>query len=683
FVEKASKMPGHIAVFGHGRTRTNIHITYLQLNEQSNQLAGLLIEKGVVSDTIVGIMMERTIEMIIGIFGILKSGGAYMPIDPGYPQQRIHYMLKDSGAKLLAVANDQEGTKVRRGEDEKIFLESIIYDSNYLKECPRRGLHHSSFDITRIHHTNHLAYIIYTSGTTGQPKGSLIEHRNVVRLLFNDKFQFDFNDRDIWTLFHSICFDFSVWEMYGALLYGGKSVIVPKMTARDTRGFLGLLVREAVTVLNQTPSAFYNLINEALNPRQQGKELYIKYVIFGGEALGPLKLKDWLEKYPHTRLINMFGITETTVHVTYKEITKAEIELSASNIGKPIPTLSIYILDPYLKPVPLGVPGEICVSGKGVCRGYLSRVELTEEKFIGNPYKRGDRLYRSGDVGRFLVTGDIEYLGRIDHQVKIRGFRIELGEIENRLLHYDGIKDVVVLAEGAEAEKYLCAYIVPHKEFTITELRAHLAAKLPDYMIPAYFARLGKIPLTPNGKIDRKALPDIHNSDGLWEEAASPTTETEEKLAGLWETVLGPGKQAGINADFFHSGGDSIKAVRLINAINTGLSTNLKIADIYIHGTIKKLASLIDIIDRDKIQHVYTAEELEIALTEIDTLKNRLMDILEFPAGIEDVYPMSDIQEGMVYHSLKEKEAALYHDQMVYQPVIKNFKPEILKKAFI
>ncbi|MCU0289745.1 MAG: amino acid adenylation domain-containing protein, partial [Acidobacteria bacterium] len=617
----------------------------------------VLIEKGVLPDNIVGIMMERSIEMIIGIFGILKAGGAYLPIDPSYPQERIDYILKDSQATLTI-------------------------NCEFLKEAPQAHfLQHSAFSIL---HSNHLCYVIYTSGTTGQPKGSLIEHRNVVRLLFNDKFQFDFTNRDCWTLFHSFCFDFSVWEMYGALLYGGKLLIVPKMIARDTAEFLDLLNKEAVTVLNQTPSAFYNLVNEALTStsHRPGKELYIKYVIFGGEALNPLKLKNWLEKYPHpqTRLINMFGITETTVHVTYKEITEKDIELNNSNIGNPIPTLNVYILDKYLKPVPVGIKGEICVGGEGVVRGYLNRPELTADRFIyQSPITNHQSpIYKSGDLARYLSNGDIEYLGRMDHQVKIRGFRIELGEIENRLLDYDGIKDAVVAAEATNSEKYLCAYIVPYKEFSITGLRTHLAAKLPDYMIPAYFIRLEKIPLTSNGKVDRKALPNVHGSDGLREEATSPTTETENKLVELWANVLGI--KPGINADFFHSGGDSIKAVRLVNAINTGLSTNLKIADIYLHGTIKKLAS---IIDRDKTGYVYKDEELKKVLVEIDALKNRLMHAATFPPGIEDIFPMSDIQEGMVFHSLKEKEAALYHDQMVYQPVIKNFKPGILKKAFI
>ncbi|MDQ1353666.1 MAG: hypothetical protein QG657_3972, partial [Acidobacteriota bacterium] len=676
FVEQVEQNLDRIALVGATAVETlratSLQTTYRQLNEQSDRLAGMLIEKGVMADTIVGILMERSIEMVIGIFGILKTGGAYMPIDPDYPQERIDYMLKDSGAKLLGVANELEGKKVRRWEVEKVVLESILYDSNHLKGCPRRGLHHS------IHSPSNLAYIIYTSGTTGQPKGSLIEHRNVVRLMFNDKFQFDFTYNDVWTLFHSFCFDFSVWEMYGALLYGGKLVIVPKMTARDTAAFLGILTRETVSVLNQTPSAFYNLINECLGSHQREEKVYLKYIIFGGEALNPAKLKEWLEIFPKTRLVNMFGITETTVHVTYKEITEKDIVLNISNIGKPIPTLSAYIVDKYLKPVPVGVAGEIIVGGKGVCRGYLNRVELTERKFIENPYKQGDLMYRSGDTGRYLENGEMEYLGRIDQQVKIRGFRIELGEIENRLLKYDGIKDTVVLAEEKGTEKYLCAYIVSAIELVMSELRDYLSKELPDYMIPSYFVRLDRIPLTPNGKIDRSALPGIGGSRGLLQEYAPPTTETEEKLAELWESVLGI--KGGINLDFFHSGGDSIKAVRLVNAINTKLSSDLIIADIYLNKTIKKLA---DIIDRKKAVPGYSHDRLDEAVAEIEALRNRVMSDSRLPDGIEDVYPMSDIQKGMVFHSLKDRKAAVYHDQMIFQPIISGFNKEIFKKAFV
>ncbi|MCU0290337.1 MAG: amino acid adenylation domain-containing protein, partial [Acidobacteria bacterium] len=537
-----------------GEVARNVSITYRQLNEQSDRLAGLLIEKGVLPDTIVTIMMGRSIEMIIGIFGILKSGGAYLPIDPEYPQERIDYMLKDSNARILINKSEARISKYETNPN----TPKINVPDNKFKDLMVLDFENLNFEFVssfgfRISDLNssNLAYVIYTSGTTGKPKGSLIEHRNVVRLLSNDKFQFDFSNSDVWTLFHSFCFDFSVWEMYGALLYGGKLIIVPQITARDTHGFLALLNKENVTVLNQTPSAFYCLIAETLSSSQQERKLYIKYIILGGEALDPLKLKNWHKKYPLTRFINMFGITETTVHVTYKEINNEEIDSNISNIGKPIPTLSVYILDKYLKPVPIGVAGELCVGGKGVCRGYLNRPELTEGKFIENPYKAGDRLYRSADVGRFLGNGDIEYLGRMDHQVKIRGYRIELGEIEHQLIKYPGLKDVVVINQEEKSEdKNLCAYFVSSEELVIPELREFLTRELPDYMIPSYFVQIEKIPLTVNGKVDRKALPapGVKKSEGY----EPPGNETEEKLVKIWSEILGIDKNLiGMNEIFF------------------------------------------------------------------------------------------------------------------------------------
>ena len=580
-------------------TSPQIQISYRQLNERASRLALLLIEKGVQPNTIVAIMTERSVEMIIGVMGILKSGGAYLPIDPDYPQERIDYMLKDSGAKLLAVANELEGEKVRRWEGEQVLLE--------LNGCTRRGLkgRHRG-----LQHSNHLCYIIYTSGTTGQPKGSLIEHRNVVRLLVNDKFQFDFSDHDIWTMFHSYCFDFSVWEMYGALLYGGKLLIVTKTMARDTVEFIELLKKEAVTVLNQTPPAFYNLINEDLNSRQTGKKLYIKYVILGGEVLEPLKLKDFRKKYPQTRLINMFGITETTVHVTYKEINETDMELNISNIGKPIPTLSTYILDKYLKPVPVEVMGEIYVGGDGVARGYLNQPELTCEKFKiinyklkiinGSDVRRTDFhhsiLYRSGDLARYLSNGDIEYLGRIDHQVKIRGFRIELGEIEIQLLKYGEIKNAVVLDGGTPDEKYLCAYIVSDTESTLTELRTHLSGKLPEYMIPSYFVQLEKIPLTANGKVDRRALPKPEIKAPL--DYLAPRNETETKLTGLWSELLNIQPEAiSIDRSFFELGGHSLKATVLASRIHKELNVIIPLGAIFKTPTIRDLSDYIKNVD--------------------------------------------------------------------------------------
>ncbi len=492
--EQVEKTPDRIALAG--VSVRPVCLTYRQLNKQSDDLSRVLIEKGVLPDSIVGIMMERSVEMIAGIMGILKAGGAYLPIDPDYPQERVDYMLKDSNTKILINKFEIRNPKSETNpNDQKINAQNKNHHYGALLVLNFENLNFefvSNFDIRASNLIpSNLAYIIYTSGTTGKPKGVLIEHRHVVQLLFNDRFQFDFNNRDVWTMFHSYCFDFSVWEMNGALLYGGKLVIIPFMTARDPQVFLQVLKKEQVTVLNQTPSAFYRLMQQESTAPQ--RHLCLKYIIFGGEALMPGQLRAWWEKYPATRLINMYGITETTVHVTFKEIGSREIEANISNIGKPIPTLSCYVMDPELKLLPPGAVGELCVGGAGVGRGYLNRPELSAEKFVRNPYKHEERLYRSGDRARFSANGEMEYRGRIDHQVKIRGFRIEPGEIEKELLTHKGIKEAAVidrLVEGGESdERYLCAYFAPlpnfHSKLTGEALRDFLLGKLPDHMIPA------------------------------------------------------------------------------------------------------------------------------------------------------------------------------------------------------
>ena len=457
-------------------------------------------------------LLDRSLEMIIGMLAILKAGGAYLPMDVSYPIERIEYMLEDSKSKVLL--------------SNSLFTQNLEYDGEIVDMQDNSIYTGQVGNLPIINKPSDLAYVIYTSGTTGKPKGVMIEHNNVVRLMFNDKIQFDFSDKDIWTMFHSYCFDFSVWEMYGALLYGGKLVIVPSMTTRDFYKYLELLRREKVTVLNQTPSAFYNLMNLELQKKES--DLALRYIIFGGEALNPNMLHEWKEKYKDTKIINMYGITETTVHVTYKEIEVLDIKNGISNIGKPIPTLTTYIMDKNLKLQPIGVPGELCVGGEGVARGYLNKEDLTKERFIDNPHINGERIYRSGDLARLLQTGELEYLGRIDNQVKIRGFRIELGEIENRLLKHENIKEVVVFAkDNANKEKYLCAYVVSEVPIDTLDLKAYLGLSLPEYMIPSFITQIDKMPLTSNGKLDRKALPEPDLKANL-NEYVAPRNEIEE-----------------------------------------------------------------------------------------------------------------------------------------------------------
>jgi amino acid adenylation domain-containing protein len=591
----------------------HVSLTYKELNRKSDQLARVLREKGVGPDTVVGIMVERSLEMIMGIIGILKAGGAYMPIDPGYPQDRLDFMMNDSKAKVLL-----KKSEIRNSNDRNITNGPMVLNFEHLnfEFAADFGFRASNL------RPSSLAYIIYTSGTTGRPKGCMIDHRNVVRLMVNDRFQFDFNADDVWTFFHSYCFDFSVWELWGAFVYGGRLIIVPRMTARDPRQFLELLKKERVTVLNQTPGAFYYLIDEALG--DTGRLSGPRYVIFGGEALAPARLKGWKEKYPQTTLVNMYGITETTVHVTFKVITDREIRLNQGNIGKPLPTLTVYIMDKYMRLQPPGVAGELCVGGDGTARGYLNRPELTREKFDHDLWDYQDyhdedqkllrgvqgggfleksppgrrRHYKSGDLARWLADGDLEYLGRIDHQVKIRGYRVELGEIENQLAIHKQIREAVVIFRGDDgSDNRLCAYIVPRsagpvKSVTASQLREYLSLRLPGYMIPAYFIQLEELPLTPNGKLDRAALPPPRPEAAV--QYTPPGDDVEAKLVSIWQEVLGlENTPVSTHADFFALGGHSLNAIGVVNAIHKIFNVKLSIQTIFRSPTIVELAAII------------------------------------------------------------------------------------------
>src|SRR5690606_18796904 len=433
-----------------------------------------------------------------------------------------------------------------------------------------------------------LCYIIYTSGSTGRPKGVMIEHRNVVRLFFNESPLFDFDENDIWTMFHSFCFDFSVWEMYGALFFGGKVIVIPKSTAQDSAAYAELLEIKNVTVLNQTPSAFY-LLQEHILDRKPN--LNIRFIIFGGEALNPSKLKQWKETYPKCKLINMYGITETTVHVTYQEINQEHCESSKSVIGKPIPTLYTYVLDENQKQAPYGVEGELYVGGAGLARGYLNMPDLTSERFILDHLgsEPSARLYRTGDLAKMHEDKELEYLGRIDDQVKIRGFRIELAEIESVLLEIPAINQAIVLANEDQAgNKRLVAYLVTEAQLENDTITNHLATKLPSYMIPQLFVPIESIPLTSNGKVDKKNLPNPDASDLIKTLFVAPRNKLEQTLAALIQNVLQVNR-VGIDDNFFELGGNSLLAQKVISNLS-GINIKLPITKIYQYPTVRKLA---------------------------------------------------------------------------------------------
>ncbi|HEV2843869.1 MAG TPA: AMP-binding protein, partial [Thermoanaerobaculia bacterium] len=417
----------------------------------------------------------------------------------------------------------------------------------------------------------------------------LIPHCNVVRLFDATDAWFGFGPQDVWTLFHSYAFDFSVWEIWGALLYGGRLVVVPWEVSRSPEDFLDLLARERVTVLNQTPSAFAQLARaEAARPEPLPD---LRLVVFGGEALEPASLEPWFERHGdgRPRLVNMYGITETTVHVTYRPITLADARAGRrSVIGVPIPDLGLAVMDRSLAPAPVGVPGELVVGGAGLARGYLGRPELTAERFIPDPFggRPGARLYRSGDVGRFLPDGDVEYLGRLDNQVKIRGFRVELGEIEAALAALPGVREAVVLLR----EERLAAYVVG--DAAIPDLRQALRERLPDYMAPSAFVKLAAMPLTVNGKVDRKALPDPETASG-GEEYVAPRTPTEEVIAGIWADLLGLDR-VGAADRFFDLGGHSLLATQVTSRLRQAFGVEMPLHDLFEAPVLADLAARVE-----------------------------------------------------------------------------------------
>jgi amino acid adenylation domain-containing protein/non-ribosomal peptide synthase protein (TIGR01720 family) len=548
FVERVGLGSGRVAVVCGGES-----LSFGELDRRANALALRLRGLGVGPDVVVGLRCERSLAVVVGVLGVLKAGGAYLPLDPAYPRERVEFMLADSGVGVVVTesgfVSDFGGSGV-----ELVLVE----ECGEAEEAPVSGVG-----------PENLAYVIYTSGSTGRPKGVLISHRNVTRLFDSTEEWFGFDETDVWTLFHSYAFDFSVWELWGALLYGGRLVVVPYWVSRSPEEFRELVLREGVTVLNQTPTAFRQFVAADLQAGAPAANA-LRYVIFGGEALELSSLRPWFDRYGDARpqLVNMYGITETTVHVTYRPITLADLEAGAGSvIGVPLPDLRLLVLDAHGAPAPIGVAGEIYVGGAGVSRGYLNRPQLTAERFVADPLGGPGTLYRSGDLARRLENGELEYLGRIDDQVKIHGFRIELGEIEALLNHHPDVTDaVVIVREDSPDDKRLLAYIVaPDQPPTLIDsLKAQLKAQLPPYMIPTPIVPIDSLPLTTNGKLDRDALPtpdrpNNHNDTPH----IPPRTPTEQTLTQIWTDVLNT-PQISITDNFFELGGDSILTIQII-----------------------------------------------------------------------------------------------------------------------
>ncbi|MFA0924954.1 amino acid adenylation domain-containing protein, partial [Xanthomonas fragariae] len=636
-------------------------LSYAQLNQRANQLAHCLLELGVRPDDRVALCIERGCELLIGMLGILKVGAAYVPLDPASPQDRLTFTLSDSAP--VALVTDTRSNEVLP----QVTCPKLCIDASENNPLTAQPLHNPQIAGLA---PEHLAYVIYTSGSSGKSKGVLVEHRNVTRLFTATHAWFDFNAHDTWALFHSFAFDFSVWEIWGALLHGGRLLVVPQQITRSPKECYALLCQVGVTVLNQTPSAFRQLIAAQ---ETQTQAHCLRVVIFGGEALEPGMLKPWygMPQNAATQLVNMYGITETTVHVTYYSLSPTDAHSSGvSPIGRRIPDLRLYVLDAQRRPVPSGVMGELYVGGAGVARGYLNRPELTAERFIDDPFHPGARLYKSGDLARWRPDGNLEYLGRNDEQVKIRGFRIELGEIQVRLTEHQDIRDAIIVARADDhGHKQLVAYAIATDPLSVPSadvLRQHLLTVLADYMVPSAFVMLESWPLTLNGKLDLKALPAPDADAHARQDYAAPQGEVEQLLAKLWSDVLQV-EQVGRHDNFFALGGHSLLAVTLVERMRQhGLSADVRV--LFGQSTLVALAAAVgnelevevpaNLIPQD-CQRI-TPELLTLVQLSQDAIDRIVATVPGGAANVQDIYPLAPLQEGVLYHYLAARQGDPY-----------------------
>lgn len=582
FEERAAVTPDAIAL-----TDGERDISYAELDRAANRLAHHLRGIGAGPEVRIGLSMDRSADLVVAVLGVLKSGAAYVPLDPTYPEDRLRHLASDADLRLVLV----DGTARHRWRTFRGTIVDLTDQAATIAEQP-------STPVDGTVTADNLAYVIYTSGSTGRPKGVLVPHRNIGRLFSATARWFDFGPDDVWTLFHSYAFDFSVWEIWGALAHGGRLVIVPFETSRDPEAFRRLLSEQRVTVLNQTPSAFSQLMRA---DRDDPSDLALRLVIFGGEALEPRTLREWFDRHGHTRprLINMYGITETTVHVTCHRVTRADITGGASQsvIGVPIPDLSLYILDENERPVPTGVPGELYVAGAGLARGYLGQPGLTAERFVADPLgPPGTRMYRTGDRVRRRSDGTFVFLGRVDDQVKIRGFRIEPGEVQAAIGSIPGVRETaVVMREDRPGDKRLTAYVIPDDAsgFSVDRLQGQLRSRLPSYLVPSSVVLLDRLPLTSHGKVDRRALPAPESRRSTAAPSRAPSSGTERLLCSLFAEVLGV-TEVGVDDGFFERGGHSLLAVRLISRIHAALGVRMGIRDLFEAPTVARLSGKLD-----------------------------------------------------------------------------------------
>jgi len=637
-VDGATTVPDLVAAASAARpdavalTCDGVSLTYRELADRADLLAHRLRRLGVGPEVCVGVFLERSWETVVACLAVLRAGGVYVPLDTAFPADRLEFMLRDVGAPLVVVHAATAAT-VPSGPWELVDLrDTTVVEAT---EPP-------------VVHPDNACYVIFTSGSTGRPKGTTITHRNVVRLLRGVRENLPFGQDDVWTLFHSFAFDFSVWEMWGALTTGGRLVVVPYAVSRDVEAFHALVRDERVTILSQTPSAFRQF--ETADERHGG-DLALRAVVFGGEALHRPSVRRWASRHGYAAplLVNMYGITETTVHVTYLELDAGHVDGDTSPIGVPLPDLGVHVLDGHGNPCPVGVTGELHVSGAGLARGYTGLPALTAQRFVPDPVS-GSRLYRSGDLARWNALGGLEYLGRADTQVKIRGYRIETGEIENVLAtHVRVLEAAVTTRTDAEGRTDLIAYLVPDgAPPSLDEVRAWLGERLPDYMVPRHFVTMDALPLTPQGKVDRRALPEPGaDRPELGQRYEPPTGDLETLLADVWRRVLGVDR-VGRHDNYFDLGGDSIRSIQILGRVrDAGFAVGLQ--DLLGAPTVAGLAATLA-----------PAEEATTASEPFSLLADDDRALL--PEGLDDAYPMAQLQVGMVYEMERDRARNAYHN---------------------
>ncbi|WP_314591966.1 non-ribosomal peptide synthetase [Paenibacillus terrigena] len=576
FEEQVEKTSERVAVvFGEEK------FTYRELNEKSNQVAGALLEKGIQPGGIIAILMDRSLDMITAIMAVLKTGNAYLPIDPEYPQERIQYMLQDSGTRFLLT---REAVSSQATSTLASLVEIVMMDAMKLGKqetgpviVPREG---SDLD---------LAYVMYTSGTTGKPKGIMTTHANVTRVVKKTNYM-EIGEDDIVASLSNYAFDGFTFDFFGALLNGATLVVVQKSDILDIHQLSRILIDQRITIMFVTTALFNLLVDTRLDILTQ-----LRKILFGGERVSVNHVRNALAVVGAGKIVHMYGPTESTVYATYYPVDEIAADAITIPIGKPLSNTEAYILGVGGQLMPIGITGELCLAGDGLALGYLNLPEMTAEKFVPHPLEPGRLIYKTGDLARFLPDGNIEFMDRIDQQVKIRGHRIELGEIESRMLELQALREATVLIFEKAGEKSLCAYYVTDSLISVSKMREELTKCLPEYMIPAYFVPLAKMPLTPNGKIDRRALPEPTVAHVSLREQAKPQNKMEEALLAIWKKILVK-DDIGIHDNFFEIGGHSLLATKLAFDIFDELKVNFPLVEIFNRPTVRKLAEFVSML---------------------------------------------------------------------------------------